>query len=100
MSRSEHISAASGQEADDSATARLRVLVVDDDEEHRSGLRDFLEVCGYEVAEAGNGKEALDYLFDSPTDQPPLVLLDLSMPVMSGGEFLTILRKYLRLASI
>lgn len=46
-----------------------------------------LERAGYVVREARNGAEALHELAMAPTP-PPLVLLDLMMPVMSGAEFL------------
>jgi CheY-like chemotaxis protein len=61
------------------------VLVVDDDEEVRRLLAEVLESEGYEVAAAGDGEEALEYL---RTHHPPaLILLDLRMPRMDGWEF-------------
>lgn len=58
-----------------------RVLVVDDHELVRAGISSLLknrwDVCG----EAGNGVEAIEKVHDL---KPDLVLLDLSMPVMSG----------------
>jgi PAS domain S-box-containing protein len=62
------------------------VLVVDDDSESRDVLGEVLAQSGYEVAKAGNGVEALAYLHESPP--PALVVLDLTMPVMDGWEFL------------
>ena len=44
---------------------------------------------GYQVEEAGNGKEAFDQIQAKP---PLLVLLDLQMPVMNGRELLQKLR--------
>jgi CheY-like chemotaxis protein len=35
-----------------------------------------------------NGEEALDYLQDSKTEKPCIILLDLNMPIMNGIEFL------------
>lgn len=67
-------------------TARRHVLVVDDDEDIRLVLRDTLELGGYDVACAADGRAALDYLKDAPAP-PSLVLLDLMMPVMSGWQF-------------
>src|SRR3954464_13934034 len=61
------------------------ILVVDDDSDFREGLRIALEMKGYQVEDAGNGKEALDRIVDRP---PLLVLLDLQMPVMNGRELL------------
>ena len=65
------------------------ILIVDDDADFRSGLRIALEMKGYQVDDAGNGKEALDKILDKP---PLLVLLDLQMPVMNGRELLQRLR--------
>jgi len=66
------------------------ILLVEDDEDIRETLSDILRYSGYEVVGARNGRAALEQL---AAMQPPcLILLDLMMPVMSGPEFLTILR--------
>jgi CheY-like chemotaxis protein len=62
-----------------------RVLVVDDDEDTRSGIAELLRLDGYLVAEAADGQEALDRLHTQK--RPCLVLLDLQMPRTSGWEF-------------
>ena len=68
----------------------IAVLVVDDDEDVRVLLRIILEGCGYRVACASDGVEALQRLRDhSP---PSLVVLDLMMPRLSGAELLDIMR--------
>jgi CheY-like chemotaxis protein len=76
------------------------VLVVEDDDVNRCELRDVLVDQGYGVVEAANGKQALDYLIDRVRRTPALILLDLSMPVMTGWELLAILKSYVRLAHI
>jgi CheY-like chemotaxis protein len=65
------------------------ILVVDDDADFREGLRAALEMKGYQVEEAANGKDALEQIQKKP---PLLVLLDLQMPVMNGRELLQKLR--------
>ena len=65
------------------------ILVVDDDTDFREGLRAALEMKGYQVEEAANGKDALEQIQKKP---PLLVLLDLQMPVMNGRELLQKLR--------
>ena len=70
--------------------AGARVLVVEDDETTRTMLRRLLVSEGCIVAEAGNGRLALDRLADSV---PDLILLDLLMPEMDGFEFITELRR-------
>ena len=66
-----------------------RVLVVDDDEDIVSLLRDFLEAEGYDVATAGDGPTALEELDRSGAD---LVLLDVMMPGQSGFDVLRRIR--------
>jgi CheY-like chemotaxis protein len=61
----------------------LRVLVIDDQAEIRSLLRETLEAAGYEVAVAGDGREGLEIQRRRPAD---LVITDLFMPVKEGLE--------------
>ncbi|MEP7209335.1 MAG: ATP-binding protein [Alphaproteobacteria bacterium] len=60
-----------------------RVLLTDDNAINRQVIKLFLAPHGFEVAEATNGKEALDRLALEAFD---LVLLDIHMPVMDGKE--------------
>ena len=62
------------------------VLVVDDDNGIREVIQEALESEGYDTCAASNGKEALKIL--SWRADIGLVLLDLTMPVMSGSEFI------------
>ena len=64
------------------------VLVVDDEEDIRTALREILEGEGFSTAGASNGAEALELLGRS-SSPPRLILLDLMMPVVDGWEFLT-----------
>src|ERR1700730_398603 len=66
------------------------VLVVDDEEQNRTLLRDPLEARGYEVEEAENGMQALQKIAVRP---PDVILLDLMMPKMDGFEVCRRLRK-------
>jgi CheY-like chemotaxis protein len=72
--------------------------VVDDDAAIREAVRDLLEDDGYEVATAGNGVEALEYLHEEPP--PAAVLVDMMMPVMDGWQLLQQLKAEPRLAQI
>jgi CheY-like chemotaxis protein len=74
------------------------VLVVDDNPEIRSSLKEVLEEEGYRVAGVADGREALDYL--RTEERPQLILLDLMMPVMDGWQFRAEQRKNPTLASI
>jgi CheY-like chemotaxis protein len=61
------------------------ILVVEDDVRALEALTDLLEAGGYTVQKALNGQEALEQAKDQP---PGMILLDLSMPVMDGWEFM------------
>jgi two-component system, NarL family, nitrate/nitrite response regulator NarL len=62
---------------------RVRVLVADDHEVMRLGIRNLLEVQpGWSVcAEASNGQEAIDKTVQF---HPDVIIMDISMPVMNG----------------
>lgn len=67
-----------------------RVLVVDDDPDIRGLVRELLERAGYEVDEAGDGREALRAFFRSPAD---VVILDVTMPGLDGWQTLERIRE-------
>jgi CheY-like chemotaxis protein len=67
-----------------------KVLVADDDPKSRDVLRRTLTREGWTVAEAANGREALDHL---ERGRPALILLDLMMPEMDGFEVLERMRR-------
>ena len=71
------------------------VLVVEDEAESRDTLRELLELEGYTVETASDGKAALEVL---ETIDPCVVLLDLFMPVMDGWQVIDRLRTDGRLA--
>ena len=58
-----------------------RVLVVDDEADIRSLVRELLERAGYEVDEAPDGKQGLRALY---AGAPDLVVLDVTMPELDG----------------
>lgn len=62
-----------------------KVLVVDDENQVRSITELMLTQFGFEVLTASDGPEALEIL-DTRIDEVGLVLMDLSMPKMSGEE--------------
>jgi CheY-like chemotaxis protein len=65
------------------------VLVVEDDPDVQEVVGECLKIHGYNVAQASNGAEALQYLSHLRGDPAPsLILLDLMMPTMNGREFL------------
>jgi len=75
-----------------------RILLVDDDEDIRATLGAVLQAEGYEVVEARNGLHALQQLMRSPL--PRAILLDMTMPVMTGFEFLDFQKEDPRIRAI
>jgi two-component system response regulator MprA len=68
---------------------RARVLVVDDEPPVRQALAEYLGAEDFEVLEAGDGQEAIDRV---PEFRAHIVLLDVSMPRLSGVETLRRIR--------
>lgn len=68
------------------------VLLIDDEPAVREVAGRMLDLLGFEVESADNGPEALAALAEDP-ERYLLVLLDLSMPQMSGEETFAELRK-------
>jgi two-component system, cell cycle sensor histidine kinase and response regulator CckA len=63
------------------------ILVVDDDDAVRTAVRDVLEREGYTVLEANDGSQAL-VICEGFGSAPDLVLSDIMMPEVNGGELL------------
>jgi len=66
------------------------ILVIDDDEDVRSCIRNILEHSGYSVLEAENGRVGIDIFRHNPV---VLVIVDLFMPEKEGIETIIELRK-------
>ncbi len=67
-----------------------RILVIEDEELLRNLYTELLEMKGYHVETANDGKIALEKL--NETRKPDLILLDINMPHMDGVEFLRIIK--------
>jgi two-component system chemotaxis response regulator CheY len=68
----------------------MQALVVDDSRAMRSILARLMSKLGFEVAQAGDGQEALDRL-DAGL-RPAVALVDWNMPVMDGLTFIKTVR--------
>ena len=65
---------------------KAHILVVEDEQKIRSGLRDFLEFHGFRVSDAVDGLEAQRVVAEKRFD---LILLDLMLPKISGEQLCT-----------
>jgi two-component system alkaline phosphatase synthesis response regulator PhoP len=70
--------------------AKKKIMVVDDEENLLELVKAILEVEGYDVVTASDGKECLEKL---KANKPDLILLDMMMPGMSGRETCERIRK-------
>lgn len=71
---------------------KTMILVVDDDADLLELSVLSLTAKGFEVLQAKNGKEALEWL-DRKGTEIKLIILDIVMPVMDGFEFLETVKK-------
>ena len=69
----------------------MRILVIEDDPEVREMVYKMLKKEGYEVVEAGNGKEAFELLSIDP--KIDLVITDIIMPEKEGIETIIELKR-------
>lgn len=81
-----------------SAEASKNILVVEDDQSIREAMQLYLEMEGYQVQTAADGRQALDLLGNKLA--PCLILLDLMMPIMDGYEFLKARKENTSISSI
>ncbi|MCL5884187.1 MAG: response regulator [Deltaproteobacteria bacterium] len=73
-----------------SAENGLRILVVDDEEHVRAIIRERLQIAGFAVDEAVNGRDAMDR---AGRERYAVLLTDIRMPVMDG---IGLLREWMR----
>lgn len=75
----------------------MRILIAEDQIDNREILARRLERKGHELHLAENGAEAVDL---APKVMPDLVLMDVSMPIMSGVEATRMLKQQAETANI
>jgi DNA-binding NtrC family response regulator len=73
-----------------SPTARIRVLIVEDDPAQRTGLTQLVNGWGFDVSNAPDGAAALELIAKAP---PDVIVSDLVMPQMGGLDLLRALRQ-------
>lgn len=72
------------------AISNKKILIVEDNEPLRQLVTFFLSSSGYEVFEAADGLEALNRATDV---RPDLILMDLSLPKITGSEVIRLLKE-------
>ncbi|MCS6296227.1 MAG: response regulator [Nitrospira sp.] len=70
---------------------KLRVLMVEDEEDTASLLKFLLERANYQVVHAKDGRQAQELI--TTISPPDIVLLDVMLPFLSGLQVLTLIRK-------
>ena len=60
-----------------------KILIVEDNEEHRDALSRHLQCRGFAIITAPNGKQGF---LDAQSEKPDLVMMDLNMPGLDGWE--------------
>src|SRR5689334_3963592 len=74
------------------------ILIVDDDESLREILAEVLSGAGFAVTAVPDALSALEHV--ARCGPPALVLMDLTMPVMDGRQFLAERRKWAMLSQV
>ncbi|SIQ90344.1 response regulator [Maribacter ulvicola] len=74
---------------------KLKILLVDDDEDDRQFFADALEgiELNTDLHQLENGKSCMEFLLKDTDNTPDLVFLDLNMPIMNGFECLEAIRR-------
>ena len=86
---------------DDAISDRRNLLAIDDESVVLRFLMAAAEQLGHNVMSAEGGREALDMIHELlPDDRPDTILLDASLPGLSNGEFLRVLRNQLPSAEV
>ncbi len=66
------------------------VLIIEDNADSREIFRTVLEMAGYEVTEAVDGEDALQKIEEA---EYSVILVDLSLPKISGWDLIEIIKK-------
>ncbi len=76
---------------------KVKILIVDDEENIREVIKEYSTLEGYEVKEADSGVKALELLNSEKFD---LMILDIMMPIMDGFTLLNSIPKEKRIPTI
>ena len=67
-----------------------KILIVDDEQEFSNALKDRLEANDYTVVVASDGSEGM---IKAKEENPDLILMDINMPGINGGDTVLLLQK-------
>jgi CheY-like chemotaxis protein len=76
--------------ADGSQDTPPLILLIDDEENFRSVIKQVLVNAGFEVVEAANGAQGIQYFYEKPAD---MIITDIIMPEKEGIETIIELKK-------
>lgn len=68
-----------------------KILVIDDNEDIRSNTAEILELSGYSVVQAADGREGIEKAIET---NPDLIICDIMMPVLDGYAVMHAIRKH------
>lgn len=74
-----------------------RILIVEDEHTVSAVLEEFLDTLGYQTETAGDGQRAVERAREEP---PNLIIMDLMLPRLTGGEAARLLRQHPATAEI
>jgi DNA-binding response OmpR family regulator len=69
------------------------MLIVDDEEKIRDVIREYAEVGGFDVTEAGDGSEAVELVQEHEEDAFHIIIMDMMMPKVDGFSAIRQIKK-------
>jgi two-component system cell cycle response regulator DivK len=74
-----------------------RILIIEDQEDNRTIMRDLLTGAGFELIEAADGEEGVKL---AQSERPDLILMDIQLPIIDGYEATRRIKAIVELKSI